>query len=64
MTSDLERAAGDYRGIKAAFRQAREKLAQEIVKADANGMRQVDIVRITGYTREHVRRIVADAKQS
>ncbi|GAA1809789.1 hypothetical protein HC028_18690 [Planosporangium flavigriseum] len=36
---------------------ARERLADAIVKAARDGMRQVDIVRATGYTRERVRQI-------
>ena len=39
--------------------EVREKLADAIRAADAEGMRQVDIVRITGYTREQIRNIVA-----
>lgn len=37
----------------------RAQLAEAIREAAANGMRQVDIVRATGYTREQVRLIVA-----
>lgn len=37
---------------------ARERLADAIVAAADAGMRQVDIVRITGYTRERVRQIL------
>jgi hypothetical protein len=35
----------------------REALAAAIVKAARNGRRQVEIVRVTGYTRERVRQI-------
>jgi hypothetical protein len=37
----------------------RADLAEAIREAAAGGMRQVDIVRATGYTREQVRLIVA-----
>ncbi|SCL17017.1 hypothetical protein GA0074692_0070 [Micromonospora pallida] len=37
---------------------ARARLADAIVAAARNGMRQVDIVRATGYTRERVRQIL------
>ncbi len=37
----------------------RLELAEEIRAAAAEGMRQVDIVKATGYTREQIRRIVA-----
>jgi len=38
---------------------ARLLLADAIKEAAAEGMRQVDIVKATGYTREQVRQIVA-----
>ncbi|NYH42049.1 hypothetical protein HNR22_001776 [Micromonospora jinlongensis] len=37
---------------------ARKRLANATVAATRNGMRQVDIVRATGYTRERVRQIL------
>ncbi|MEV0330130.1 hypothetical protein AB0H63_27300 [Micromonospora echinospora] len=37
---------------------ARARLADAIVAAARGGMRQVDIVRATGYTRERVRQIL------
>lgn len=37
---------------------AREALAQAIVAAARDGMRQVTIVKITGYSRERVRQIL------
>ncbi|MFE0589158.1 hypothetical protein [Micromonospora echinospora] len=37
---------------------ARTRLADAIVAAARSGMRQVDIVRATGYTRERVRQIL------
>jgi AcrR family transcriptional regulator len=36
---------------------ARSRLAEAIVAAARAGVRQVDIVRVTGYTRERVRQI-------
>ncbi|MEW2383053.1 hypothetical protein AB0873_13345 [Micromonospora sp. NPDC047707] len=38
--------------------EARSRLAEAIVDAARDGMRQVDIVRVTGYTRERVRQIL------
>ncbi|NJP32882.1 hypothetical protein [Micromonospora thermarum] len=38
--------------------EARSRLAEAIVDAARGGMRQVDIVRVTGYTRERVRQIL------
>ena len=36
------------------------KSLAEVIEADiADGVRQVDVVKVTGYTREQIRRIVA-----
>ena len=53
---DLERAAAAYREAVKALDEARPRLAAAIVAAAQAGMRQVDIVQVTGYTREQVRR--------
>lgn len=55
--SRLEEAATAYRNAKAALDKARPALAEAIVSAARGGTRQAEIVRITGYTREQVRRI-------
>lgn len=39
--------------------QVRRELAEAIAEASAQGSRQVDIVRATGYTREQIRLILA-----
>ncbi|WFE46298.1 hypothetical protein [Verrucosispora sp. WMMD1129] len=53
----LEQAAKAYRRAKEALDKARPELAEAIVEAAREGMRQAEIVRVTGYTREQVRRI-------
>lgn len=63
MEDALAEAARAYRRAEAAVIKRREELAEAIVAADRSGVRQVDIVRVTGYTREHIRRIVAAAKE-
>jgi DNA invertase Pin-like site-specific DNA recombinase len=55
--SRLEEAARAYRRAKEALDKARPELAMAIVDAARAGTRQADIVRVTGYTREQVRRI-------
>jgi hypothetical protein len=55
---DLEKATQAYRKAVAVLDEARPRLAAAIVDAARAGVRQVDIVRITGYTREQVRRIL------
>lgn len=61
MSTDLERAAKAFRRAEVALEQRRAELAEAIRAADAAGTKQVDIVRITGYTRETVRRLVASS---
>jgi DNA-nicking Smr family endonuclease len=51
--------AGVYRLSIEDAEEARTGLAEMIRLAAAHGMRQVDIVKATGYTREQIRRIVA-----
>jgi hypothetical protein len=58
MSTDLERAAKAFRRAEQALEQRRAELADAIRAADEAGTKQVDIVRITGYTRETVRRLV------
>lgn len=56
--SRLDEATRAYRKAKEALDAAREELAQAIVEAARDGgMRQADIVKTTGYTREQIRRI-------
>lgn len=62
METSLTEAARAFRRAERTAEQRREELAAAIVQADKDGMRQVDIVKVTGYTREHVRRIIRDAE--
>lgn len=55
--TELEEIAGEYRQAKAAFDDVRGRLADAIVTAAKGGVRQSEIVRVTGYTRERVRQI-------
>ncbi len=59
--TDLDKAAADYQAAKAALDLTRERLAAAIVEAAKAGTRQSEIVRVTGYTRETVRRICREA---
>ena len=49
-----QRAAED----RAEVARMRDALAEAIVEAAKSGMRQVDIIRISGYSRERVRQIL------
>ncbi|MDG4819807.1 hypothetical protein O7628_30355 [Micromonospora sp. WMMD956] len=53
--AEADRIVAEARGNIAT---ARSRLAGAIVEAARSGMRQVDIVRATGYTRERVRQIL------
>ncbi len=53
-----ETAAARIQAARDARTRARAELAAAIVEAARGGMRQVDIVRITGYSREGVRTIL------
>jgi multidrug resistance efflux pump len=53
----LADARGRVNQARADIEQARVELAEAIVDAARAGMRQVEIVRRSGYTRESVRRI-------
>lgn len=65
MTSELEAATRAYRRAQKAVEKRREELAAAVVKAAKDGVRQFEIVRITGYTRERIRQIVDhDRKRS
>lgn len=65
-TNDLE---GNLRSVIDAYNEKTKELRiardEAIRRASALGMRQVDIVRITGYNRETIRQIVkAGGEQS
>lgn len=58
--SALETAATRFKNATTEADDARTALAEEIVKAARAGVRQAEIVRISGYTRERVRQICRD----
>ncbi|MFK4037601.1 hypothetical protein ACI2LC_17565 [Nonomuraea wenchangensis] len=53
----LAQASAEYAAVQKAEGAARQKLADAIVAAARDGVRQVEIVKMTGYTRERVRQI-------
>lgn len=57
-----ERAARIVAEARERIEAARAELAEAIRAASAAGMRQVEIVKITGYSRERVRQIVNEAE--
>lgn len=56
----LVEAAAEYRALEARLVTARGTLAAAIVEAAKAKMPQTEIIQITGYSREHVRRILRD----
>lgn len=58
--ADLIARAKAFRRAEAMTEERRQALARSIWMATFRGVRQSEIARITGYTREHIRRIVHD----
>jgi len=56
----LVEAAAEYRDLEARLVTARGNLAEAIVEAAKAKMPQTEIIQITGYSREHVRRILRE----
>ena len=56
----LVEAATKYRALEAQLATARGSLAAAIVEAAEAKMPQTEIIQITGYSREHVRRILRE----
>lgn len=54
---ELAKAGSVYRQARLDLDEARGVLAEKIVKAAQARVPQTQIVQLTGYTREHVRRI-------
>lgn len=63
MTERLKAAARTHKRDQAKAENSRRELAAAIVDADAQGVPQVEIVAITGYTRERIRQIVKAAAE-
>lgn len=59
----LKTRADRLRGLRDKAEAERLQLAEAIRLAAAEGMRQVDIVNATGYTREQVRLIILGGAQ-
>lgn len=55
--ASLSESAAGYHRAKQTLEEARGDLVEKIIEAARSGIQQSQIVRITGYTREHVRRI-------
>jgi hypothetical protein len=60
-THALEAAAQRYKKADDALRVAREKLQAEAIAALRAGARQVEVARITKWSREYLRRLRDDA---
>jgi activator of 2-hydroxyglutaryl-CoA dehydratase len=60
----LKKAVAKHRSIKKAEEEARQEVYAAILEDLNGGVRQVDITRVTDYTREHIRQLVlADKKK-
>lgn len=58
---ELRRIAEEYQQARQAVADVRERLAAAIADAARAGVRQADIVKATGYTRETVRQVCRTA---
>ena len=58
--TELRAAAAAYRRATKRQEDARERLVKAMRTASEAGVRQVRLVEETGYTREHVRRLLKD----
>lgn len=56
----LKKASTSRNRAAAALNRAREELQAVIFEAHTAGVKQAEIVRVTGYNREHIRRLVRD----
>ncbi|MCF2532608.1 hypothetical protein [Yinghuangia soli] len=54
---DLTKAAKAYRRTERAHEEARQALKQAAVAALAAGVKQSEVVKTTGWTREYLRRL-------
>ena len=61
---DLARLAERLRREQAKVDATRAELHAAIVKALQDGVRQVDVARATGYTRERLRQLAEAARQA
>lgn len=62
-THALELAAQRYKKADDALKAARDKLQAEAVAAMRSGVKQADVVRITEWSREYLRRLKDDANK-
>jgi hypothetical protein len=56
--TELQRAAAAYRRAQQRQEAAHDRLVEAMRAASEAGVRQVRLVQVTGYTREHVRRLL------
>lgn len=61
---DLTAAARRYRKAEAALDTARTELQQAALAALADGIKQAEVSRITGWTREHLRQLKRKAEDA
>lgn len=57
---ELTQAAKTYRRTEKAHEEARQALKQAAVAAMAAGVKQTEVVKATGWTREYLRRLRKD----
>jgi hypothetical protein len=63
-TAELTALARRYRKAEAALDTARAQLQEAAVKAMDEGVKQTEVAQITGWTREHLRKLKRSAEES
>jgi len=61
---DLVAAVRTYQRAQKQIDEAREHLAEAIANAIDEGWRPVDVMEVTGYSRERIRQITRDVKKN
>jgi len=55
---EMEKLGAEHERLQAEIEEVRDRLHAEVLKAHAAGVRQVDIVKASRYTRDRIRIIV------
>jgi hypothetical protein len=63
VTSELEQAVRAYRRAEKAFHARRSELLKAMMEATDASVPQKEICEVTGWSREYVRRMVAEARK-
>ncbi len=60
-TDQLRAAGAEFQAVRASYEASRERVGEAIVEALRAGVTPTEVVRLSGYTREGVRKIARAA---